>query len=117
MLALALVIPAFLQVGPVALADSGWSSNLTGWSKKEGDDWFDEDGGKRITSSGKNTMMLAEGSRTDFQYEGDITFKNMSGHVSLLFRSDAGGWGSYKLQIEPSLNEIRLTGADGFFHK
>jgi|GEM_PF-165672 len=117
MLALALVIPAFLQVGPVVLADSGWSSNLTGWTKKEGDDWFDEDGGKRITSSGKNTMMLAEGSWTNFQYEGDITFKNMSGHVSLLFRSDAGGWGSYKLQIEPSLNEIRLTGADGFFHK
>lgn len=117
LLVVVLVVPVFLQAAPAAFADSGWSSNLNGWSKKEGNDWLDEAGGKRIASDGKNTLLLAEGSWADFQYEADVTFKAAKGHTSLLFRADAGGWGSYKLQLEPSLNEIRLTGADGLFQK
>lgn len=90
-----------------------WSSNLTGWTKKEGDDWSDVPGGKLISSAAKNTMMLAEGNWTNFRYDAEMTFKSNNGHASLVFRADASGWDSYKLQLEPSQNSIRLTGPGG----
>lgn len=94
-------------------AEVGWSSNLTGWTKKEGNDWSDVPGGKLISSAAKNTMMLAEGNWTNFRYNAEMTFKSNNGHASLVFRADASGWDSYKLQLEPSQNAIRLTGPGG----
>ncbi|MDQ6422240.1 DUF1080 domain-containing protein [Paenibacillus sp. LHD-117] len=118
-LALMIAFPVMYPGYPAAYAaepenDGGWSTNMTGWAKKEGDDWVDEEGGKRLASPGKNTMMLAEGMRGSLQYEADLTLKNMNGHVSLVFRANSNGWDSYKVQLEPSKNEIRLVGGGLF---
>lgn len=93
--------------------ETSWSSNLSGWTKKEGNDWSDVPGGKLISSAAQNTMILAEGSWTNFRYDAEMIFKSNIGHASLVFRADANGWDSYKLQLEPSQNAIRLTGPGG----
>ncbi|WP_223067883.1 GH32 C-terminal domain-containing protein [Paenibacillus caui] len=96
------------DISLVSTEPDGWSTNLPGWTKKEGNDWTTQSGGKLITSFGTNTVMMASPVMDQFVYEADLTMKSATGHTSLVFRSDESGWNSYKLQLVPSKNEIRL---------
>ncbi|WP_025700237.1 GH32 C-terminal domain-containing protein, partial [Paenibacillus forsythiae] len=91
---------------------SGVISNLSGWTAKDKGTIEETPDGLKL-SSAENGFALSAEQGESFSYEADVTLLQDSGVVSLVFRSNDSGWGSYMAQLDPGADILKLKDASG----
>ncbi|WP_082210199.1 GH32 C-terminal domain-containing protein [Paenibacillus durus] len=91
---------------------NGVGSNLSGWTAKDKGTIEETPEGLKL-SSAENGFALSAEQGESFSYEADVTLLQDSGVVSLVFRSNDSGWGSYMAQLDPGADILKLKDANG----